>query len=75
MTEKPWFDSWQKQETYLFSIASRPALVPSELSVQWVQGAVSMGKKLKGCEADISPPSSIEAKNDGGISSLPHSSS
>jgi hypothetical protein len=50
-------------------------MVPTELSTQWVQGAVSMGKILKGCQADISPPSSIEAKNDGAISSLPHSSS
>jgi hypothetical protein len=59
----------------LFSIAFRPAMVPTELSMQWVQGAVSLGIKLQGCQSDISPSSSTEAKNGGDISPLPHTSS
>jgi hypothetical protein len=34
----------------LFSIASRPAMVPTELSMQWVQGAVSFGIKQQECQ-------------------------
>jgi hypothetical protein len=46
---------------------SRPALGHIQPApVQWVLGAVSPGVKQEGCEADHSPPSSSEVKNDRG---------
>jgi hypothetical protein len=45
------------------STASRPALVPTQPSVQWVPGALSLGVKQLGREADHSSPSSAEVKN------------
>jgi hypothetical protein len=49
-----------------FSIASRPILGPTRLRIQWVPGIFPRGR-----EADYSPPSSAEVKNDGAISPLP----
>jgi hypothetical protein len=46
----------------LFTIVSRPALGPTQPPIQWVQGALSLGVKLLGREADHSPPSSAEVK-------------
>jgi hypothetical protein len=60
---------------FLFSIASRPPLGPTEPPIQWVSGAVSSGVKRQGREAEHSPSSSAEAKNGGAIPSLPHTSS
>jgi hypothetical protein len=37
--------------------------------------AVSPEIKLPGCEADHSPPFSVEVQNNGAVSSLPHTSS
>jgi hypothetical protein len=31
--------------------------------IQWVPGALSLGVKQPGCEADHSPPTSAEVKN------------
>jgi hypothetical protein len=67
----PGFDSRQGQEIFLFSIASRPALGPNQLLIQWVSGGCSPGVKQPECEADHSPPSSAEVKNDGVIPPLP----
>jgi hypothetical protein len=47
---------------FLFTIASRPALVPSQPPIQWTPGALSLGVKRPGREADHSPPSSDEVK-------------
>jgi hypothetical protein len=44
-------------------IASRTALGPTQPPVQWVLGALSLGVKRPGREADHSPPSSVEVKN------------
>jgi hypothetical protein len=41
---------------------SRTALVPTQPPIQWVSGALSLGVKRPGREADHSPPSS--AKNE-----------
>jgi hypothetical protein len=43
--------------------ASRPTLEPTQLLIQWVPGALSLGVKRAGREADHLPPSSAEVKN------------
>jgi hypothetical protein len=43
-------------------MTSRTALGPSQPSIQWVPGALSLGVKRPGREADHSPPSSNEVK-------------
>jgi hypothetical protein len=48
---------------FLFTIVSRRALGPTQPPVQWVPGALSLGVKRPGREADHSPPSSAEVKN------------
>jgi hypothetical protein len=40
----------------------RPALGPTQLSVQWLPVALSLGVKRPGRETDHSPPSSTEVK-------------
>jgi hypothetical protein len=35
---------------------------PTQPSIQWVPGAVSLGVKRPGREADLSPPSNTEVK-------------
>jgi hypothetical protein len=42
--------------------ASRTALGPTQPSIQWVTGALPLGTKRPGREADHSPPSSAEVK-------------
>jgi hypothetical protein len=39
------------------------ALGPTQSPIQWVPGAVSLGVKRLGREADHSPPSSADVKN------------
>jgi hypothetical protein len=48
--------------TLLFTTASRMALEPTQPPIQWVPGALSLGVKRLGREADYSPPSSAEVK-------------
>jgi hypothetical protein len=67
---RPGLDSRQRQEVFLFSTASRPTLGPTQPPVQWVLEDSPRGK-LKGREADHSPPSSTEVKKGGAISLLP----
>jgi hypothetical protein len=43
---------------FLFATASRPALGPTQLPIQWVALVLSSGVKQLGCEADHFPPSS-----------------
>jgi hypothetical protein len=47
---------------FLFTSASRTALGPTQHPIQWVPGALSMGVKRSGCEADHSPPFSAEVE-------------
>jgi hypothetical protein len=47
---------------FLLTIASRLVVEPTQPSIQWVPGALSMEVKRLGCEADHSPPSSSEVK-------------
>jgi hypothetical protein len=60
---------------FLFFTTFRPALRPTQSSIQWVPGAHSPGIKWPGEEADHSPPSSAKVKNGGAIPPLPHTSS
>jgi hypothetical protein len=47
---------------FLFATASRPAVGLIQPPMQWVPGALSLGVKRPGCEADHSPPSNAEVK-------------
>jgi hypothetical protein len=49
---------------FLFTTASRKALGSTQHPIQWVPGALSLGLKLPQREADHSPPSSVEVKNE-----------
>jgi hypothetical protein len=51
---------WVKN--FLFSTSSRPALGPTQPSIQWVPGDVFPGVKRQGRETDHSPPASAEVK-------------
>jgi hypothetical protein len=57
------FESRQGQGIFLFTTASRPALEPTQPPIQWVLGALSLGVKRPGREADHSPPSTVEVEN------------
>jgi len=50
-------------EIFLLSTASSPALGPIQPPIQWVPGALSLGVKRPGLEADQSPPSSAFTLN------------
>jgi hypothetical protein len=56
------FDSRRGLGIFLFTTASRKALEPTQPPIQWVPGALSLGVKRPGREADHSPPSSAEVK-------------
>jgi hypothetical protein len=47
---------------FLFTTASRTALGPTQPPIRWVPGALSLGVKRPGREADHSPPPSAEVK-------------
>jgi len=48
---------------FLFAAASRPAQVPIHHPIQWARGALHLGVKRPGREADNSPSPSAEVKN------------
>jgi hypothetical protein len=56
------FDSRQGLGIFLFTTASRTALGPTQHPIQWVPGALSLGLKRPGREADHSPLSSADVK-------------
>jgi hypothetical protein len=57
------FESRQGLGIFLFITESRRALEPTQTSIQWVPGALSLGVKRTWREADYSPPYSAEVKN------------
>jgi hypothetical protein len=57
------FVSRQGLGIFLLTTVSRTALGPTQSPIQWVTGALSLGVKRPGREADHSPPSSAEVKN------------
>jgi hypothetical protein len=56
------FDSRWGLGIFLFTTVSRMALGHTQPPMQWVPGALSLGVKRPGREADHSPPSSAEVK-------------
>jgi hypothetical protein len=69
------FESRQGLGIFLFTTASRPALGLTQPPIQWVPGALSLGVKRPGHEADDSFPSSAEVKMRGAIRPLPNTPS
>jgi hypothetical protein len=49
-------------KNFLFPTLSRPALGPAQPPIQWVPGALSLGVKQLGRDADHSPPTSAKIK-------------
>jgi hypothetical protein len=62
MMEVLGLNSWQGLGIFLFITTSRIGLGPTQPPIQWVLGALSLGVKRPGREADHSPPSSAEVK-------------
>jgi hypothetical protein len=60
---------------FLFSTVSRLTVVFTEYRIKGVQWDFSPGVKRPGREANNSPPSSADVKNNGVIPALPHMSS
>jgi hypothetical protein len=56
------FDSRGRAGIFLFTTASTTVLSPNQLPIQWIAGALSLGVKRPGREADHSLPSSAEVK-------------
>jgi hypothetical protein len=65
------FESRQRLGIFLFTTASRPALERTQIPIQWVPRALSLGAKRPGREADHSPPSSAEVKKSWSYTSIP----
>jgi hypothetical protein len=65
------FESQQGLGIFLFTTASKPALVPTQPPIQWVLGAISLEVKRPGREANHSPPSTAKVKNEWGYTSTP----
>jgi hypothetical protein len=65
------FESRQELGIFLLTTVSRPALGPTQLPIQWVQGALPLGVKRPEREADHLPPSSAEVKNEWSYTSTP----
>jgi hypothetical protein len=65
------FDSRRGLGIFLFTTVSRTALGPTQPPVQWIPAALSLGVKQPGREADHSPPSSAEVKNECSYTSTP----
>jgi hypothetical protein len=57
------FESRQGLGIFLFTTASRPAVVSTQPPIQRLSGALSVGVKRLGRDTDRSPPSNAEVKN------------
>jgi hypothetical protein len=58
------FKSRQGLGIFLLTTASSSALEPTQAPIQWVSKALPLGVKRPCREADHSPPSSAEVKNE-----------
>jgi hypothetical protein len=59
------FDPRQRQGIVPVVSVSKQALGPTQPPIQWVQSGLFCGGKAQpGCDADHSPPSSAEVKNE-----------
>jgi hypothetical protein len=72
---RPSFNSWQEQDIFLFSTASRPAMGPTQPPIRRVSEALSLEVKRLVQETDHSLPYSVEVKNGEDIHPLPYTSS
>jgi hypothetical protein len=63
------------EKNFYISMSSRPALRPTQSSIQWIPAAVSPGVKRPRREADHSPPTSADIKKTWVYTLLPHTSS
>jgi hypothetical protein len=66
------FESRQRPGIFLFTTASRPALVSTQSPIQWVPEGSFSGVKRPGCEAEHSPPSRADVKNAWSCTSIPN---
>jgi hypothetical protein len=66
------FESQRGLGIFLFTTMSRLALGPTQPPFQWVPGALPLGVKGTGHEADHSSPISAEVKNVWRYTSIPH---
>jgi hypothetical protein len=64
------FDSRRGLGIFLFTIASRTALGPTQPPIQWVPGALTLGAERQGREDDHSPRSNAEVRICGAIPPL-----
>jgi hypothetical protein len=64
----------QDEKISLSTIVSRPTLRPTQ-TIQWVPGALSLGVKRPGREADHSPPLSAGVKTAWSYTSTPNTPS
>jgi hypothetical protein len=62
-SEESCFDSQHRQEIFVFVKASRLVVVPTQLHVLWVTGAVFLAVKWLLYEADHSTPSGDNINN------------
>jgi hypothetical protein len=65
------FGSQQELGIFLFTTMFRMALEPTQPPIQWARGALSLGLKRPGREADHLPPSSAKVKNAWSYTSTP----
>jgi hypothetical protein len=61
---RPGFNPRQRQRIFPLASASRPALGPTQPSVQWVPESFPRDQSADRRDADHSPPSSAEVKNE-----------
>jgi hypothetical protein len=77
----PWLDQSNytsipdRSKNFFSYTAPRQVVGPAPLPIQWVQVALSLRLRRAGREADRSPSSSVELKNDGAVPPLPYMSS
>jgi hypothetical protein len=65
------FNSQHGLGIFLFTTMSRMVLGPTQAPIKWAPGALSLGEKQPGHEADHSPQSSAEVKNVWSYTSIP----
>jgi len=65
------FESKKEKEILSFSKMSRPDPEPTHSPIHLVWDCLSLNVKQPGCEANHSPPSSAEVKNDWSYASNP----
>jgi hypothetical protein len=68
----PGLNSWKGQEIFLYSLASRLALGPTQPPIQWVFRTLSPGVRRPEGEDDHSSSLSAQVKNGGAMPPLPH---